>query len=82
MTVIASNIYQEDDRPDYRQGNRALLGITILNIVLCLGTKAYYSWANHRREKVWSKMSAKEKSEHLERPEEEGSKRLDFRFVS
>lgn len=82
LSVAASNIYREDDKPAYRRGNKTLLGIAILNIVLSFGVKGFYTWANKRREKIWSKMTEQEKIEHMERPEEEGSKRLDFRFVS
>lgn len=40
-----------------RRGNRVLLGITCLNLVLYPAVKAYYVYENKRREKIWDAMS-------------------------
>jgi hypothetical protein len=41
-----------------RKGNRALVGIGVLNIVIYTGVKAYYVWRNKQRDKVWDAMTS------------------------
>jgi len=79
--IIASNIYQADDAPRYRRGNRALLSILITNIFLYLLAKAYYIWRNKSRDKKWNAMSEDEKLNYLATTTDQGNKRLDFRFA-
>ncbi|OJJ60212.1 hypothetical protein ASPSYDRAFT_57687 [Aspergillus sydowii CBS 593.65] len=81
QAIIASNIYREDDKPLYRRGNRVLIGINCLNIVLYLFAKWYYTNRNKQREKVWGRMTAEEKEEYLNTTTDQGNKRLDFRFA-
>lgn len=40
--VTSSNIYRADDAPLHRRGNRILLGILSLNLVLYAIAKSYY----------------------------------------
>ena len=40
-----------------RRGNRALIGITCMNMVLYILTKAYYVHINGKRDKIWNAMS-------------------------
>ncbi|KIW49334.1 hypothetical protein, variant [Exophiala xenobiotica] len=79
--IVGSNIYREDDRPLYRRGNKILLGICCFNIALFFFVKYYYLHRNKSREEAWSKMSGEEKIEYIHNTNDEGSKRLDFRFV-
>ena len=79
--IIAANIYQKDDAPRYKRGNRVLLSILILNIFLYLGTKLYYVKRNEYRDKKWGSMSEDEKLRYLATTTDEGNKRLDFRFT-
>ncbi|KAL4965835.1 major facilitator superfamily domain-containing protein [Aspergillus stella-maris] len=81
QAIISSNIYREDDKPLYRRGNRVLIGINCLNIVLYLLAKLYYVRRNKARDAVWDKMTPEEKEEYLNTTRDQGNKRLDFRFA-
>ncbi|KAF4776708.1 major facilitator superfamily transporter [Colletotrichum scovillei] len=78
--VIYSNIYREDDRPEYRRGNRVLIGICCMNICVYLIAKAFYMWCNKKREKEWNAMTEEERIHYLETTKDEGSNRKDIRF--
>ncbi|KAL4804756.1 major facilitator superfamily domain-containing protein [Aspergillus unguis] len=79
--IIASNIYREDDSPRYKRGNRALVALVSMNIVIYLLTKGYYLLVNKRRQKKWDAMTENQKLEYLATTKDEGNKRLDFRFA-
>lgn len=79
-SIISSNIYQANDAPSYRSGNKVLIGICVLNIALFLGVKAYYIWRNKTRAVVWDAMTTEEKAHYLATTTDSGNKRLDFRF--
>jgi hypothetical protein len=79
--IISSNIYRADDAPLYRRGNRNLLILIITNIFLYLGTKAYYVRRNAVREQIWSSMREDEQKRYVMETQDEGNKRLDFRFA-
>lgn len=76
MLIICS----VDDAPYYSRGNKVCLGLACLNILLYIGTKAYYVWRNKQKEKAWASLTKDEKLEYLSNPPDEGNKRLDFRF--
>ena len=80
--IVSANVYREDDKPEYRRGNRVLIAISCFNICWYLFIKAYYTLKNRSREKVWSSMSQEERLKYLETTTDEGNKKLDFRFVS
>lgn len=80
--IISSNIYRNDDKPEYRRGNRVLVAITCLNVVLYLFAKAYYTWKNRSRDKAWNAMSAEDRLNYLDTTTDQGNKKLDYRFVS
>ena len=67
--------------PIDRRGNRVLIGICVLNIVLYIFSKVYYTWRNKQRDRRWNALTAEEKIEYLETTTDEGSYRLDFRFA-
>lgn len=79
--IIAANIYRADDKPRYRRGNRTLIAISAVNlIILYPGAKLYYIWRNKQRDKIWNAMSPEEQSNYLETTKDIGNRRLDFRF--
>ncbi|WBW71653.1 pantothenate transporter liz1 [Schizosaccharomyces osmophilus] len=79
--IVSSMIYRADDAPRYRRGNRDLIGITCLNVVIYLFTKFFYVYINKKREKVWNDTTEEEKKYYIENTTDEGNKRLDFRFL-
>ncbi|PBP22175.1 putative transporter [Diplocarpon rosae] len=80
-SVISTNIYREDDKPLYIRGNKILLSICSLNIVLFYLVKIYYVGRNAKRDAVWNAMSAQEQEIYVATTKDEGAKRLDFRFA-
>ncbi|KAI4159514.1 MAG: hypothetical protein LQ342_006515 [Letrouitia transgressa] len=79
-SIIASNIYRNDDKPLYRRGNKVLIAICCYNMVLFVGAKVFYVLKNCSRDKVWMAMSEQEKKTYLKTTNDKGNKRLDFRF--
>ncbi|OBT88923.1 hypothetical protein VE02_01895 [Pseudogymnoascus sp. 03VT05] len=55
--ICATFVYREDDKPFYRSGNRTLIAINVLGILLFLFAKAYYVWKNKIRDKKWNAMT-------------------------
>jgi len=55
--VIASNIYRQDDKPKYHRGNRQLIAINVLSILLFIIAKIYYVTKNKIRDKKWNAMT-------------------------
>ncbi|KLU87132.1 hypothetical protein MAPG_06136 [Magnaporthiopsis poae ATCC 64411] len=80
-TILGSSIYRADDAPLYRRRNRVLLGLVTWNIVLLVGTKAYYMWRNRTRERAWDGLATDEKAAYLMAKSDRGNKGLDFRFT-
>lgn len=79
--IISSNVYRKHDAPRYREGNRNLIAIACMNIVLFLLAKVYYVWRNKSQEKKWDALTEEQKKEYLDNTTDEGNKRLDFRFA-
>ncbi|KAF3926862.1 hypothetical protein ABW20_dc0103816 [Dactylellina cionopaga] len=79
--IIASQIYREEDRPNYYTGNKILLAIASWNIVLFVLVKYWYIKRNQRREEKWAQLNNDERIDYIYNTKDEGTKRLDFRFV-
>ena len=79
--VIYSFMYQDHDKPYYRDGNTKLVAINILSVLIFLGTKAYYVWRNKQKERAWAALSEAQRVEYIKNSDVTGCKRLDFRFA-
>ncbi|KAF8490615.1 allantoate permease [Gautieria morchelliformis] len=80
--IISANIYRTDDAPRYQRGNRALIIVSCVNLlVLYPGTRVYYKWRNSQRDARWNAMSPQEKAQYLSTTTDQASRRLDFRFA-
>jgi hypothetical protein len=80
-SVYSAYIYREDDRPLYHRGNSTLLWVNALSIVAFLGSKAYYVMRNRQKARVWNAMTREQQVEYMKTTKQQGSQRLDFRFV-
>lgn len=79
--ICANFIYRNDDKPYYHRGNRNLIIINLLSIVLFLFTKVYYIWRNKQKQRIWNALSPEEQREYKVNTKLEGSRRLDFQFA-
>ncbi|KAH7917923.1 allantoate permease [Leucogyrophana mollusca] len=80
--IISAQIYVQSDAPRYERGNRTLIIICSINVlVLYPGTKAYYIWRNRQRAKIWDAMTPEEQALYLSTTKDMGNRRLDFRFA-
>ncbi len=80
-SIISAYIYQDYDKPKYKNGNLTLVIINCFVIGLFLLTKAYYMWRNRQRDKVWAAMTEQERIDYVSNTKLSGSRRLDFRFA-
>jgi hypothetical protein len=79
--IIASIVYDKDDAPRYRNGNKILMVIAAMNIGLYLLTKTYYVLRNRHCERKWNAMTKQQQAHYLDTTSDRGNKRLDFRFA-
>ncbi|GAA5919582.1 hypothetical protein JCM1841_001061 [Sporobolomyces salmonicolor] len=80
--IIGANLYEASDAPRYNRGNSIILGIIAFNlVVLYPGTYFYYKARNAHKAKRWDAMTEEQQAEYLDTTKDEGSRRLDFRFV-
>lgn len=78
--IVARNIYRVDDLPLYHRGNMQLFFLALAMFPILGLTRYYYVWRNNSREKIWQLFLAEEKEQYIRTTEDEGNKRLDFRF--
>lgn len=79
--IVSSNIYRADDAPYYRRGNKILVAIACLNLVLYAIAKAYYVLKNKKRARIWDNWTEEERKEYLATTKDRGNKRVDFQFA-
>ncbi|EMD42289.1 hypothetical protein CERSUDRAFT_90901 [Gelatoporia subvermispora B] len=80
-TIISSYIYRADDAPLYKRGNRALIGITVMNIAIYVFTYFFYREINRRRDRIWKSWTPEEQQKYLDTTTDKGSEKINFRFV-
>ncbi len=78
--IIHANIYRDDDAPLYRRGNRVLVGLAAMNLLVYAAIKVYYVWENKRRIKKWEQTD--DKLAYMDKARTAGSKNITFHFVS
>jgi len=79
--IIYSNIYQKWDAPLYKHGNRVLIAVCSLVIVVQGLTFVFYRTLNKHRDRIWDSWTEEEKKEYLDTTKDRGNARLDFRFA-
>jgi hypothetical protein len=82
-SVIGSQIYRADDAPYYYRGNKVLISICALTLVVLLLQRTWLARLNKRKETVWAGMTIDEKAHYqadIEARERDGNRRLEFRF--
>lgn len=83
-SLIGSQIYRKYDAPYYKQGNAVLVAMCALSLVALLVQRQVLVYLNKQKEKKWGVMSADERADYQNDTaarEEDGNRRLDFRFV-
>ncbi|KAJ5798089.1 uncharacterized protein N7503_007385 [Penicillium pulvis] len=79
--IIGNNVYQASDKPYYRTGNAALIGVAVWSGLLFIAAKMYYVWRNKQNAAIWDNMSSEERERYVVENSHLGNKRVDFRFV-
>lgn len=82
-SLIGSQIYRAYDAPYYHQGNKVLIAICALSLVVFGVQRWWLMVLNGRKERAWEGMSEGERSAYQadqRAREAEGNRRLDFRF--
>lgn len=83
-SLIGSQIYRSWDGPYYHVGNSVLLALCVLSLAAIFGQRQVLVHLNKKKERRWQTMSAEEKAAYqndTEAREQDGNRRLDFRFV-
>jgi len=83
-SLIGSQIYRADDAPYYHRGNKVLISFCVGALAVLIGQNLWLRLLNKRKERVWDAMSEGEKARYqadTKAREQEGNKRLDFKFV-
>ncbi|KAI3405959.1 hypothetical protein KGF56_001178 [Candida oxycetoniae] len=80
-SIIAQNIFREDDLPLYKRGLLQLWCLALATIPLLLLTRYYYIWRNNSKDRLWNQMTEEEQDYYRKNTKDEGTKRLDFRFA-
>lgn len=79
-SVPGSQIYQENDAPRYRRGNKINISLQVVTVFLFLFQRTKYKLTNAWRNHTWNKMSDYEKAVYLQDTKDKGNNRLDFRY--
>ena len=83
-SLIGSQIYRKWDAPYYKTGNTVCISILSLAIVAILAQRQWLVRLNRKKQREWERKSQSEQiSYQMDKAarEQEGNKRLDFRFA-
>lgn len=81
--MYCAEIYRADDSPYYYRGNKVLISICAFALAIFMVQREYLRYLNRRKDRTWQVMTTEEKLRYQDdrkAREEEGNKRLDFRF--
>ncbi|KAJ5528374.1 hypothetical protein N7513_012533 [Penicillium frequentans] len=78
--IASANVYQTDDKPYYKRGNKILIALAVISLFLFVGSKFYYDWCNKRNAEKWNAMTREQREDYLRETPIMNNKRLDFRF--
>ncbi|RGP77470.1 mfs transporter [Fusarium longipes] len=77
-------IYRKWDGPYYKNGNKVLISILSLSVVVFIAQRQWLVYLNKKKTETWESMTAEQQVEYQtdkEQRELDGNKRLDFRFA-
>ncbi|KAM0191062.1 hypothetical protein ACHAPI_009126 [Fusarium lateritium] len=83
-SVISSQIYRKWDAPYYKSGNKVLISILCLSVVVFIAQRQWLVRLNKKKIEQWDQMTPEQKLEYQtdkEQREIDGNRRLDFRFA-
>jgi hypothetical protein len=83
-SLISSQIYRKYDGPYYKQGNTVLVSICALSLITFVVQRQILVRMNKKKQKQWDQMTSDEKALYqadVISREQDGNKRLDFRFA-
>ncbi|KAL5478949.1 hypothetical protein ACEPAI_2236 [Sanghuangporus weigelae] len=78
----ASQIYQDDDAPDFKRGNTINIVFSGVAVLLFVFTKWYYAHLNARNARLWAAMSEEERRREELEAEKKGNRSVTFRFTT
>ncbi|CEJ59615.1 Putative Major facilitator superfamily transporter [Penicillium brasilianum] len=82
-SLIGSQIYRADDAPYYHRGNSVLLAICVFTIVVVIIQRELLRHLNRKKDMMWRSMTVEQQAAYqndIPARENDGNKRLDFRF--
>jgi hypothetical protein len=83
-SLISSQIYRNYDSPYFKQGNTVLVAICALSVVTFLVQRQVLVRLNKKKQGKWEQMTSEQKAFYqadVVAREQDGNKRLDFRFT-
>lgn len=83
-SLIGSQIYRADDGPYYHRGNKVLISFCVAALAVLIGQNQWLKLLNRRKQRTWDAMTVGERAEYqadTNAREQNGNKRLDFKFV-
>ncbi|KIN00026.1 hypothetical protein OIDMADRAFT_166152 [Oidiodendron maius Zn] len=82
-SITGNQIYRQDDAPYYYRGNKVLVSICALTVLVFIVQRQWLRQLNKTKERKWSALSLEEKEAYQankEEREKDGNRRVDFRF--